>query len=378
MKASLQILVITLILFAGSTAAYGQSEPLNIFGYFQTNYLDSRMEIEMFGQEIDRQTRSFSLQQANLFLNKNFSPQMNAFVNFELTNSFSSARDWGSFSLEEAWAQYRASDLLQIKGGMLIPTFNNLNEVKNRTPLLPYILRPLVYEATYAEYFDMGDFIPERAFVQVSGTMPVGAAQAEYAVHVGNSEYSLLATRAEGGSGLDTTRYKAVGGRVGLRYRAVKAGVSATYDRDNVARSSVPAFRALGTVPRTRLGADLSLAYAGFTVEGELIRVVHDEDVADLSMDKLFYYGSLQYDFTDQVFGYVAYSSLAAKNAEGSGFGLPPFPEVKLSTYTAGAGFRPTFNVVLKAQYEHFALDANEFPVALGNHSVAAALSVLF
>ena len=42
----------------------------------------------------------------------------------------------GSTKLEEVWVKYRADRRFNLKMGMLIPIFNNLNEINNRTALL--------------------------------------------------------------------------------------------------------------------------------------------------------------------------------------------------------------------------------------------------
>ena len=90
---------------------------------------------------------TFILQQANIFFRKQFNSRFAAFVDLEFTNTYASTRKWGTFRLEEAWVRYQTSEEFSIKAGLLVPVFNNLNEIKNRMPLLPYITRPFVYEA---------------------------------------------------------------------------------------------------------------------------------------------------------------------------------------------------------------------------------------
>jgi hypothetical protein len=113
----------------------------------------------------------------------------------------------------------------------------------------------------------LGAYLPERAFVQVKGTIPTGDVQFDYAVHVGNSSTHYITTSTVGTwvPGQDTTSLKAVGGRVGLRWSGLKAGVSCTYDRDSQSNLT------LGDLPRTRVGFDLSYTIAGFTAQGEYI-----------------------------------------------------------------------------------------------------------
>src|SRR5690606_13765889 len=128
------------------------------------------------------------MQQLNIFLNKNLSNDFSAFVNLEFTNTFSSERNWGGLNLEEAWMKYSHSDAFNIKAGLLIPKFNYLNEIKNKTPLLPYVGRPTAYEATLAAALNLEAYIPARAFLQVNGLVPVGDGKFDYAVYAGNSD----------------------------------------------------------------------------------------------------------------------------------------------------------------------------------------------
>jgi len=126
-----------------NTFAQEKETPIKIFGYFQNSF----QHWTTFGER-PRQN-SFSLQQLNLFFQKDIGSDWTAFVNFEFLNNFSSGRQWGSTKLEEAWVKYRANMRFNLKLGLLIPIFNNLNEIKNRTPLLPYIIRPLAYETSF-------------------------------------------------------------------------------------------------------------------------------------------------------------------------------------------------------------------------------------
>jgi hypothetical protein len=97
------------------------------------------------------------------------SAELDGFCQFEVLNTFSSSRQWGAFNVEEAWVKYNPNMRFNLKLGLQIPIFNNLNEIKNRTPLLPYIIRPLVYETSFGEIFPIEEFVPARAFVQAYG-----------------------------------------------------------------------------------------------------------------------------------------------------------------------------------------------------------------
>lgn len=118
------------------------------------------------------------------------------FVNLEFQASYSSRIGSGEFNLQEGWLNYEFSDALNLKLGLLLPVFNNLNEIQNRLPLFPYIIRPAVYEVLVASQFELEDYVPERAFVQMAGTLPLRDLRFEYAFHLGNSETSFLDTSA--------------------------------------------------------------------------------------------------------------------------------------------------------------------------------------
>ena len=365
----------------------GRAQETNVFGYFQ-----AMAEINKSEDPSIKSFNTFNLSQLNLLLSHDLSSNFSAFVNFELVNSYSTEHNWGQFSLQEAWLRYVHSNELQAKAGLLIPTFNNLNEIKNRTPLLPYIIRPIVYEAILSGIVSPESFLPERAFVQVNGTFPLSGALLDYAAYIGNGESKYHATSSGQSistsglfvSGSDSTTFKMVGGRIGVRVADLKVGISATYDRNNqntpllILPAAFPALPVLGDVIRYRLGADLSYHIDRWTLEGEVISVKHslsdiqqntlNSIVATLnsytplthmkspvgnSMDKLFYYGNVMYDFTDQWYGYAGYSYIDDK--------LQTYGTDGLTSLTIGGGFRPNDHVVIKGQWVNFKLKNEDF-----------------
>ena len=367
---------ILLLSWLGTAPAFSQSDSkeLDVFGYFQGAFDHTARSA------LHKTQNTFILQQLNCFLSKPISARFGAFVNFELTNSFSSERNWGSFNLEEAWVKYYYRNSLTLKGGLLIPTFNNLNEIKNRTPLLSYIYRPIVYEASISEMFTISDYLPERAFLQAYGFVAAGQTKVDYAIYVGNSETPFLnsTTGNYARRGVDTTLYKLVGGRLGVRTGALKAGVSVTFDRDNQNALG------LGAVRRTRIGADMSYRLARFTGEGEVIvvsnRLTSEQSqrlafISRLSpqvgnsLDKLFYYGCLNCDMTDRLFAYARYDYVEDK--------LIGALEAGLVGQTFGGGYRANDAVVLKAQF--FRIRMHENPVLhFQEDHYLAAVSVFF
>ena len=165
MRCTLSCTVAVLLLEASGAFGQTKNSDLKIFGYFQAS-LGSQKDLQTL-----RESNSFTLQQLNLFLQKDLTADWTAFVNFEFVNSYSSVYNWGAFSLEEAWINYNRSNQFKLKLGLLTPAFNNLNEIKNRTPLLPYIIRPVVYESSFRETVPTEQFLPARAFAQVYGSI---------------------------------------------------------------------------------------------------------------------------------------------------------------------------------------------------------------
>jgi hypothetical protein len=275
-----KIITVLLFVIGLSGLSYGQSEEaLNIFGYFQTEFkqtLPSTFTMQFGPQTIEFKTpgtNTFKNNQLNLFLQKDFKISnfnFTSFVNFEVTGSFSSFRNWGTFSMEEAWVKANFSDALNLKVGQLIPEFNALNTMKNRTPFLPYSERPVIYETNYRNEW-MPMFLPEYAFIQIYGKIPfTEKVKFEYAVYGGNLSGPYLSTGASA-TPEDKTDFKMVGGRVGIIYDNIRAGISSTWDREV---DTMFQFGNLNNkLPRIRLGGDIALHYFGFTLEAEYTAV---------------------------------------------------------------------------------------------------------
>ena len=350
-----RVILLCCLLGLGAAEAAGQ---FTTFGYFQTSF----QHWTSFPGEPAK--NAVSLQQLNLFFQTDVSQRWRAFVNFEVLNNFSSSRRWGGFNIEEAWLRYRVKASFNLKIGLQIPTFNNLNEIKNRTPLLPYIIRPLVYETSFSEIIPIEDFVPARAFVQAYGFVPVGRAKIEYAAYRGTSpnirsQFDNVREGDEGQTGIDTTITLLAGGRLGRRLGEVKAGVSATHDVTNEfqgveALFGGPASRFTG-LSRVRLGADFSVHLGRLSLEGEWIQVSYDEDEPDLNVDKTFFYGTPGLQLTEQVFVYATYwdtlQRQVAFNVDGPDGLIPVFPlEIDIEVIQAGVAYTPNDRITLKAQ----------------------------
>jgi hypothetical protein len=361
------IFIACLFFYGAPSLSQTTDTNLKTFGYFQISFTHQK----------DIQTRnevnSFQVQQLNLFMQKNLTAKWTAFVNFEFLNSYSSFRDWGAHSIEEAWVSYRSSNQLKLKLGLQVPIFNNLNEIKNRTPLLPYVIRPLAYESSFNEIIAIEEFVPARAFVQVYGFIPWGDGKLEHAFFAGNSP-NINSDPRRGQTGADSTNTFLFGGRLGVRYLNLKAGVSATFDKLDLSRDagflqySIAGFR---KVPRVRLGADFSFNATKFFGEAEAIRVTYDDDHPEFDFDREFYYATLGYHWTEKMFVYGSYWATREN--------YHPVTDQDIDVFNGGVSFALFDSLVLKAQYARVEIiNTRQLPYKLNLDYYALALSVVF
>jgi hypothetical protein len=351
------ILLSLLLVLMVTPTMRAQNNDLNIFGYYQLNYTNFDVK---FNGEKSLEVNSFLMQQMNLFFQKNFNTELSSFVNLEFTNSFSFQDTSGGFKIQEAWLKYSPSSLFNVKAGLLIPRFNNFNEIKNRTVLLPYIYRPVAYETYFFNQFGTGEFVPTSANLQIYGEIPVNDLYLNYAVFYGNSETKMLNTNSSfWGPGQDPTPYKLVGGRIGVEYNDLQFGASMTYDRkhlDQYNNGFSTSDLGLGYVPRTRLGAYLNYSIAGFELEGELIKVTYDltqgqkatlaaNPFNPQNFDKTYYHINLLYNITDDLSAYTGYDYLKGEDNW--------FISSGLKILNFGASYKATSAVLIKAQYTH-------------------------
>ena len=356
---------------------YSQTEesPFKAFGFFQTQFTHQTESGASRGN-------SFSTQQLNLFLQKDLAKDWSSLVNLEFLNNYSSNKMWGAFNLEEAWVRYYANQSLNLKIGLQIPIFNNLNEINNRTPILPYIIRPLAYETSFSEFIDVEGFLPKRTYLQLYGFIPAGKWKFDYAFFIGNSPNiaTYESHSPNGQSGIDTTDFFLVGGRLGLRFKELKLGVSVTQDR-------IIDYNYLGTrielppesidgLRRIRLGGDLSLHLWNFDLEGEIIEVFFDDDSKDFNMDKKFYYSTLGYHINEKLFAYLSYWYTNEKLFSGVS---NVNTAVKVTVPTAGLSYDLLDRLRLKAQFGAVKVTIANIPegdVKFNYHSLA--VSVFF
>lgn len=348
----------------GIGQTFAQSD-LQVFGFFQgsINRLNggysavASVPKAIFGtdkltltEKKDNYT-SLSVQQLNLFFRKELNDKFTAWVNFEVIGQYNSANKWGSFSLEEAWVNYQQSDAFNLKVGISIPRFAYLNEIKNKMPLLPYITRPLVYESGLSS-IDVTHFVPEKAFFQAYGYLPFGDITLDYSAFVGPSEKTYIdgSGEATGGNSVDTTNFKLFGGRVGIKSGNFRLGLSATFDKDNQQGSIKE------DVSRKRFAVDAGFTMYDFFVDGEYISVGLDAKNTSQEMNKQFYYGTIGYNFSDELFAYGSYSYMKDESDRVLNAGMKGI--------IIGAGYKPADAVVLKIGYSNYHAE-NSFPVVI-------------
>ena len=350
---------IFLFVLFSTTALFSQSE-LQVSGFFQAGLskidgaysVTSNIPPSLFsinqGQKDDY--ISAQVQQMNLFFRKELNENFTAWANLEIVNSFNSKQSWGSFSLEEAWVNYQYSNYFNVKAGSLIPRFGYMNEIKNRMPLLPYITRPLIYEASI-DVITASNFVPEKAFLQVYGYFPIGDVTIDYAAFAGNSEKSYITSNNVAlGSGSDTTKFKAFGGRIGAKFGELRGGISTSFDRENHQVDMQQ------DIHRVRYAVDLGYSAYNFFADGEFIYVkLQPNSPVSVNMDKKFYYATLGYNFSEKIFGFATHSYVQDNHSQVFQAGM--------KSLSFGAGYKPAESVVVKVGYTKY-YAANFFPIA--------------
>lgn len=368
-----------LMLLQASPALSQSRDKLYVYGYFQAQY---RLGAEELGG-IRTKTNSFSLQQLNLLFSKNLGKSYSGFVDIESLNSFSSADGWGSLKLSEAWVRYHKGRAFMIKVGLQVPTFNNLNDIKNRTPLLPFILRPAVYESAYANLMPNYAFVPDQAFVSISGTLTSNRLKFDYTLYTGNEKEFTSPVRNELNSlpsGSDTTSAKLWGGRIGLRRNNIKFGISSTIDHTN------PPQYDLTPVRRIRVGSDLSFAIKKAYTESEVIWVRHfpnnDQQnvLAEISranplltddLNKFFVHFLLGYRPNEAINIYTAFNHMEDNSNI--------FWKRGFNAWISGIAYKPTDPVSVKLQVVKATLIRNQgVTLKFDGFMLLAGVSILF
>lgn len=399
-----------------------EATPLDVYGYFQAKYAAN------YNGVAEKFQSNFVNQQLNLFLTKGLGGDFSSLVNLQWSTNFSTLDNWGTFKVSDAWLKWAPDEAFKVKTGLLVPKFGHFNEIKDKTPLQPYIWRPLVFESTLAPTMDLTAFVPNLAMAQVEGTISTGATKFDYAVFGGNSDFLVSQAGFAKAPGNDTSNNKMVGGRLGLRtgngtVGRFDIGVSSTYDQTtspflggvvniyniqvvpavNTARAkanlpALPTFAPLHSTERIRLGGDLTWTGHGLTLESEVIKVLYNLDDAGqaaldalhksqlpnvkgtigTSLDKTFYTANLTYDLqgrADKFFVTGGWSYLQDETYTGG-----PLQAVGEGTnlYCAGGGFRPNDRVSIKLQLVKIVDDMNSDHSLFDLNQVLVATSVFF
>lgn len=368
---SKKLILLLLLSFPISEVLIAQSS-IEIYGYAQSSYLLYNNKYDPYPPQGEQNYtyHNMGINQLNLFFNKDFGDNFSSFINLEFINNYSSDKGFGSFNLQEAYIKWDYRDFLKVKFGMIIPQFNSLFEIYNRTPLLPYIIRPKLYDATTGNLVDIFDILPQKALIQIYGVVPIESANIEYALFAGNPPNKFLSSPDNdilpgyvpyGQSG---EKFFCYGGRIGLKYGNLKAGVSGNIDvdnRQNFIKNYSGDVVNLGNMDRYRLGVDIYLSMGKFEFSSEFLIAATDvpTDIQDSlntwnasepyfigkSFDKKFFYATLQYNYDEKLFIYVMYDYLNDK--------LDPFYFGLDGYYGAhiGGGYYINDSIILKLQY---------------------------
>lgn len=242
------ILLLTILTQVNNNAfSQVNDDDLYIFGFSQIIFNHRQLDSNIYpntlfpaGYSISSKTSTFALHQVNLFFQKSINNKTTFFLNFEASGSYSSRLPSGEFEIPEGWISFKLNENLLLKTGLLLPKFNNLTEIKNRLPLFPYIIRPIVYETLFSNIFKPEDYKPQNAYVQLSGSNNVFKNYIfDYAFYIGNAENSFLSSIRSNELGAEeenTTLYRGenlntallFGGRIGIEnfISTKKMGVS--------------------------------------------------------------------------------------------------------------------------------------------------------
>jgi hypothetical protein len=366
--------------------------PIDIYGYAQASYLFFHNTYDPYppSGEQNYKYHNMGLDQLNLFAEKDLGGNFSAFINFEFINNYSSDKGFGSFNLQEIYLKWDFHDYLKVKFGVVIPQFNAMFEIYNRTPLLPYLIRPKLYDANGGNLVDIFNILPQKALIQVYGIVPIDAVNIEYAVFAGNPPNSFISSPSNNllpgyvAYGESAVAYASYGGRIGIKTGGLRAGVSVSFDTDNLENFVMDEngdAATLGDLNRYRFGSDFDFKFNNFELSAEylIVKTVTPASVQDSlnlwslldpyfignSFDKKFYYATLLYNFSDELFGYVMYDYLN-DSVDPYYFGLDGY-----YGYHLGGGYYLTDNVIFKVQFtRNFArFNTGEDVIPIRNYS---------
>jgi len=364
-------------------------EEITVFGYFQPYYTSFSNEYGPPGPPTGEENFSYNtlgIGQLNLFFQRPIGENFTAFVNFEYVNNFSTGNGFGTYSIQEAYFLWDYKDFLRVKFGMVIPKFNAMFQIYNRTPLLPYLNRPKLYEASTGNLVDIFDILPQKALIHIDGFVPTSVANFDYALYISGPTNGFISSPKNDmipgyvPFGQSAVKYVGLGGRVGITSGPVKAGVSfstdvenkrhyladvankyISYMEDSVAQVYLNDPTNLGDLNRIRIGADVTITLGDLTIAGEFLQTNTDVSASNQTIlnqwnandsyyigkgfNKLFYYASATYDISPEAYLFAMYDFLDDK-ADPFYFGIEGYYGI-----SGGGGYHVNENVVLKAQF---------------------------
>lgn len=388
------LILLNLCNISNELQAQSSDDDLYIFGFSQIILNSRQLKSSTIptaslpiSTSINSTSTSFALHQVNLFFQKSINEKTTFFLNFEASGSYSSRIPSGEFEVPEGWISFQLNDNIELKTGLLLPKFNNLNEIKNRIPLFPYIIRPVVYETLFDNIFKPEDYKPQSAYVQIIGYKNISDKLIfDYSFYIGNSEDSFLSS-VRGSEHVaqedNATLYRGenlnsellFGGRFGLEnyLNTAKFGISYTIDEDNRTEPVKSVFRLpelttpiLGEIPRYRLGVDLSFTYKKIAFESEYMGVFHDhseirkkEAFRNANLNKYFLYSNITYNYNDKIYLFGTASFNSDNTFE---FVAPNSPsKAGIQIISGGGGWRINDVTVFKIQFLYSYLPDNDY-----------------
>ncbi len=312
---------------------------------------------------------SFAVQQLDIMFTNEFEYNIKTFVDLTFNWNYDSENEWGQLGIQEAWAQYSLGDKLNFQFGQIIPRFNYNNEMRNKLPILPYIIRPVYYENILNSIFNVEDLMPSKSFIQIHGMLPIMSnIRFDYSIFAGNSEDSYILNDRDSraflinddisGTDPNGTKQKLLGSRIGIHTasESVRLGFSFTHDYDNRQDSILKLWKSpTGELERIRLGVDMNFSFSGFELDGEFIYVGYNVDDEHLDFKEIenapvlmkqkeyyiiSYYGSLLYNISNDIFIYARYNVIDNT-----------IDHLSIKDKSLGAGYKILPNFVAKVQY---------------------------
>ena len=366
---------------------YKVQQGVSIGGYGEMLY-------ENFAKERENDTPSNLRDQVDalrliVYLGYRFTDKL--LFNSEVEFEHASTDQGGSASVEFAYIDYLASDVLGVRGGMLLVPMGFINELHEppvflgtTRPMTETVIMPTTWrENGFGIFGDAGDF-SYRAYV-INGLDAVGNGPSRAG---GFSAAGLRGGRQKGARALIES--PALVARVDYAPRTLLTGatIGASAYRGNSGNNAVRTVNGVATeidAATTILEAHAQYRGAGLDLRA-LYATASIDDVTDLNAARNFsgnasvgeelngWYAQAGYDVlrfttsTQELMPYVRYEKVNTQAAVPSGFSVNPANDRTI--LSVGAQWKPITNIGLKADYQIHRNEAqtgvNQFNVALG------------